>query len=50
MKKFKITYIEGDTINKTEIVEAEAIVDALVVFTMSHLNINDIAKVEEVTE
>lgn len=50
MPKFKITYSEGDTINKTAEVEAASATVAVVNFTMSHPNHNEITSVEEVTE
>ncbi len=50
MKKFKITYIEGDTINKTAVLETPSILEALVIFTLEHHDIKDISSVEEVTE
>lgn len=48
MPKFKITYSEGDTINKTAEVEAASAVIAVVNFTMSHPNASDIKSVVEV--
>ena len=48
--KFKITYSEGNTINKTCEVEAEARSKAMVKFWVEHQEASDITKVERVTE
>lgn len=47
MPKYKVTYNEGDHINKTEEVEANSLHEALVAFTMTHVNA-DFTKIEEV--
>lgn len=46
---FKITYTEGDTINKTCIVEAESKSKAMVAFWLEHPEASDVSKVEKVT-
>lgn len=38
MRKFKITYNEADTINKTEIVEADSGQEASVIFILENPN------------
>lgn len=48
MKKFKVTYIEGDTINKTAIIEGETFAEAVTKFVVENLNIIDITKVETI--
>ncbi len=48
--KFKITYSEGDTINKTEIVEANCKANAMLAFWLDHPEANDVAKVERVND
>lgn len=50
MPKFKITYTEGDVINKTAEVEAASAIIAVVNFTLSHTNTSEIKSVVEVTE
>lgn len=48
--KYKITYNEGDTINKTCEVEAQSRSKAMVNFWVEHPEVSDITKVERVTE
>lgn len=48
--KFKITYSEGDTINKTVIVEAKNKSAAIMTFWLDHADANDVSKVEKVQE
>ena len=48
--KFKITYSEGDTINKTCEVEAESKAKAMTLFWLDHVEANDVSKVERVAE
>lgn len=46
--KFKITYVEGDTINKTCEVEAQSKSKAMVQFWLDHPEADDVSKVERV--
>lgn len=48
--KFKITYSEGDTINKTCEIEADSKSQAMVAFWIEHYEANDVSKVEKVPE
>lgn len=48
--KFKITYVEGDTINKTCEVEAESKAKAMVQFWVDHAEASDVSKVERVED
>ena len=48
--KFKITYNEADTINKTAIVEAAGRAKAMIKFWVEHPEADDVSKVERVTE
>ncbi len=50
MKKFKVTYIEGNTINKTAIVEGNTFTEAMTIFLSKNVQILDVTKVEEVKE
>ena len=50
MKKYRIKYNEGDTINKTETFEAKCMLAAVIVFTMEKPDVLDISEVTEVTE
>lgn len=45
---YKITYVEGDTINKTCEIEAESKAKAMVVFWVDHPEASDVSKVERV--
>lgn len=47
--KFKITYVEGDTINKTCEVDAGSRSKALIEFWVQHPEASDVSKVERVT-
>ena len=49
MAKYKITYNEGDHINKTTEVEANSLHDALVIFHVTNQNA-DFTSAEEVEE
>lgn len=44
--KYKITYLEGDVENKTTLVEAENINNALVLFFSEHETVTDYTAVE----
>lgn len=46
MTKFKIKYIEGNTINKSIIVEAENSTEAITKFQLENQNVTDIISVE----
>ena len=48
--KFKITYVEGDTINKTCEVEAASRSKALIQFWVDHPEASDVSKVERVED
>ena len=49
MKKYKVTYNEGDVINKTMILEAKTMNEALVFFCLENPNA-DFTSIEEVVE
>lgn len=48
--KFKITYSEGDTINKTCEIEASCKAAAILLFWTEHADADDMSKVEKVQE
>lgn len=48
--KFKITYSEGDTINKTVEIEAPNKAAAITAFWLDHAEADDVSKVEKVQE
>lgn len=47
---FKITYTEGDTINKTCEIEAEGKAKATTLFWVEHPEASDISKVEKLQD
>lgn len=47
---FKITYTEGDTINKTCEIEAESRAKAMTLFWLDHAEASDVSKVEKVQD
>lgn len=46
--KYKITYVEGDVINKTCEIEAGSRSKALITFWVKHPEASDVSKVERV--
>lgn len=48
--KFRITYSEGDTVNKTVEVEAEGKARAVLRFWLDHPEADDVSKVERMTD
>lgn len=50
MNKYKVTYSEGDTINKTATIEAGSRSKAMIEFWVQFPEATDISKVERVTE
>lgn len=47
---FKITYTEGDTINKTCEIEAGSKSQAMIAFWLDHPEASDVSKVEKVQD
>lgn len=47
---YKITYSEGDTINKTVEIKAESKQKAMLFFWVDHPEANDVSKVEKVQD
>lgn len=45
---FKITYSEGDTVNKTVEIEAEGKAKAMIQFWLDHPEADDVSKVERI--
>lgn len=45
---YRITYVEGDTINKTIDIEASSRQKAMLIFWSSHAEASDVSKVEKV--
>ena len=49
MKKYKIKYVEGDTINKVTVINADDTAKAMTLFYLDFPNC-DVMNIEEVTE
>lgn len=47
---YKITYVEGDTINKTVEIKADSRSQAMVIFWAEHFEATDVSKVEKVAD
>ena len=50
MSKYKVTYSEGDSINKTCEIEAEGKSKAMIKFWVEHPEADDVSKVERIAE